>query len=73
MYADLSRDDSEHARFDDVRSAAMAVAHVQAEGLDVWFGSSLSSALLGDVGPYRDVIERGINELGNFFNAVGVR
>ncbi len=73
VYRDLSRDDDDHARFDDVRSAAMALAQVRAEGLDSWLGTSLSSAQLGDVAPYRQTVKRGLQELGNFLEAVGVR
>lgn len=73
VYNDLSRDDENHARFDDVRSAAMAVAQVRSEGLDSWLGTSLSSTTLGDVTPYRRTVERGLNEIGNFLDAMGVR
>lgn len=72
VYRDLSRDSDDYARFDDVRSAAMAVAQVRTEGLDSWIGTSLSSTLLGDVAPYRQTVERGLEELGNFLDAVGV-
>lgn len=73
VYNDLSRADENHARFDDVRSAAMAVAQVRSEGLDSWLGTSLSSTSLGDVTPYRRTVERGLNEIGNFLDAMGVR
>ena len=73
VYRELSRDNDDHARFDDVRSAAMAVAEVRAEGLDAWLGASLSTTLLGDVTPYRQTVERGIHELGAFLDAIGVR
>jgi hypothetical protein len=73
VYRDLSRDNDDHARFDDVRSAAMAVAEVRAEGLDTWLGASLSTALLGNVMPYRQTVERGLQELGAFLEAMEVR
>ncbi|HEV8439158.1 MAG TPA: Qat anti-phage system QueC-like protein QatC, partial [Methylomirabilota bacterium] len=73
VYRDLSRDSDDYARFDDVRSAAMAVAEVRAEGLNGWLGTSLSAALLGDVAPYRQTVERGLLELGSFLEAAGVR
>jgi hypothetical protein len=73
VYRDLSRDNHDHARFDDVRSAAMAVAEVRAEGLDTWLGTSLSSTLLGNVAPYRRTVERGLQELGAFLDSMGVR
>jgi hypothetical protein len=72
VYRDLSRDDDDHARFDDVRSAAMAVAEVRAEGLDTWLGTSLSSTLLGNVTLYRKTVERGLLELGRFLDSMGI-
>jgi hypothetical protein len=63
VFEDLGKDDAEHAGFDDVRSAAMAIAEVKMEGSDVWIGSSLSRALLGDISALKDVVVRGINEL----------
>jgi 7-cyano-7-deazaguanine synthase in queuosine biosynthesis len=71
-YRDLSRDDDNHARFDDVRSAAMAVAQVRADGLDSWLGASLTSTLIADTTPYRDVAARGLDEIGSFLDAAGV-
>lgn len=73
VYRDLSRDDHDHARFDDVRSAAMAVAEVRTDGLDAWLGTALSTALLGDVTPYRQTVERGLEELAAFLDAMGVK
>jgi len=72
VYRDLSRDSDDYARFDDVRSAAMAVAEVRTEGLDGWLGTNLSAALLGDVAPYRQTVERGLQELGRFLDSMGV-
>ena len=72
VYRDLSRDSDDYARFDDVRSVAMAVAEVRAEGLDGWLGTSLSTALLGDVAPHRQTVERGLQELGRFLDSMGV-
>lgn len=71
-YGDLSCNNKGQARYDDVRSAAMAVISVAAQGLTSWAGPSLSSALLDDVAPYRKVVGRGLGELGSFLNAVGV-
>ena len=73
VYRDLSHDSDDYARFDDVRSAAMAVAEVRADGLDGWLGASLSAMLLGDDAPYRQTVERGLQELGSFLDAAGVR
>jgi 7-cyano-7-deazaguanine synthase in queuosine biosynthesis len=72
-YDDLGKDDDDHARFDDVRSAAMAVAMVQLDGLTSWIGASLVSAALGDPAPYRESVGRGIAELGMFLKRAGVK
>jgi 7-cyano-7-deazaguanine synthase in queuosine biosynthesis len=73
VYSNLSSTDADHAGFDDVRSAAMAVAEVRANGLDRWLGTALSSTLIPDTTPYKDVVRRGIKELGQFLDAVGVK
>jgi len=73
VFHDLAQDDDDHARFDDVRSAAMAVAQVRREGLDSWLGTSLSTALLGDVVPHRQTVERGLEELGSLLDSMGVK
>jgi 7-cyano-7-deazaguanine synthase in queuosine biosynthesis len=70
---DLSKDDSDHARFDDVRSAAMAVEIVRLEGLAAWLGATLMSTELSDAKPYRDTVERGLKELGLFLEKAGVK
>lgn len=66
VYDDLSPDDDERGRSDDVRAAAVAVADVEENGLDEWLGSSLSSPLLRDVDALRDVVSRGLSEVGSF-------
>lgn len=73
VYADLSKDDAEHARFDDVRSAAVAVAESKAEGFDRWVRPRLSTSTLGDPAPYRDVVRRGLAELGALLSKVGIK
>jgi hypothetical protein len=64
VYKDLSRDDDDHSGFDDVRSVAMALAEVDADGLERWLGTALSTALLGDVAPHQAMVGRGLKELG---------
>lgn len=71
-FHDLALDDDDHARYDDVRSAAMAVAAAKAVGLSNWAGPALSTALLGDISSYKDVVGRGLSELAAFLRAVGV-
>ena len=72
VYVDLSRDDAAHARFDDVRSAAIAVATAELDGVSSWARSALDSALLGDTTHYTDLVGRGICELGSFLEAANV-
>jgi 7-cyano-7-deazaguanine synthase in queuosine biosynthesis len=73
VYADLSKDDEKHARFDDVRCASMAVAQVRLEGIDSLARSNLNSVLMGDTKPYKRVLRRGIDELEQFFASIGVK
>jgi hypothetical protein len=69
----LSKNDSDHSGFDDVRAAAIALADIRSEGLGRWLGTSLSSLLITDSSPYMDVVGRGMEELGNFLSASGVK
>jgi len=62
-YAPLGQRDAKHARFDDVRSVAMAIETVRRHGIGGLVGGAMNYRLLGDVTPYRDVVERGIAEL----------
>lgn len=73
VYQNLALDNSDYARFDDVRAVGMAVAEVKSNGLDVWLGASLSSTLIQDTLPYKEVVRRGLDELGNFLDVIGVR
>jgi 7-cyano-7-deazaguanine synthase in queuosine biosynthesis len=72
-HVDLGRDDEQYAGFDDVRSVAMALAEVEADGLDSWIGTALSTALIGDTRPLRAMVERGLLELGALFSRYGVQ
>jgi len=65
VYADLGRDDPDYAGFDDIRAVATALAEVKSDGLDRWIGTALSTTLLGEVSPYRQVIASGLTELGS--------
>jgi len=73
VFEKLGRDDSDYAGFDDVRSVAMALAEVDADGLERWLGASLSTTLLGDVTPLQAMIGRGLEELRLLLNAYGVK
>jgi 7-cyano-7-deazaguanine synthase in queuosine biosynthesis len=73
VYNDLGRDDARHARFDDVRSIAMALSEVNADGLEKWLGTALSTTLMGDVEALQAMVGRGLNELGALLTFHGVK
>jgi 7-cyano-7-deazaguanine synthase in queuosine biosynthesis len=73
VYRDLGRDDKNHARFDDVRSVAMALAEVEIDGLERWLGTTLSTALLGDVESLFAMVDRGLRELRALLEFHGVK
>ncbi len=73
VYKNLGIDDDEHAAFDDVRAAAMAVAQVDADGLESWIGTSLSTALLPDISLLETAVHRGLREVGALLNSYGVK
>lgn len=62
-YCDLGLNDKRHARFDDVRSVAIAIETVRLGGISDLIGGAMNGRLLGDVQPYREVVERGMAEL----------
>ena len=73
VFKDLGRDDSDHASFDDVRSVAMALAEVDADGLERWLGATLSTTLLGDVTTLQAMVGRGLEELRGLLKSYGVK
>lgn len=73
VYGPLGKDDADHAGFDDVRSAAMAIAEVKTEGLDAWLGAALTMPLIGDTAPLRALIARGLDEIAALHAAHGVK
>jgi 7-cyano-7-deazaguanine synthase in queuosine biosynthesis len=74
VYKDLSRDDADYARFDDVRATAMAIAEVNSAGLDEWLGATLSAPLLRpNSDALRDVVRRGLGELEALLKAYKIR
>jgi 7-cyano-7-deazaguanine synthase in queuosine biosynthesis len=72
-YKSLSKNDKEHARSDDVRAAAVAVADVKANGLDAWLGASLSYSLIDNKDELRKVAGRGLEELAKLLQLQKVR
>jgi hypothetical protein len=73
VYSNLGKNDAEHAKFDDVRSAAMSIATMQSEGIDSVIGASIGSPLIDDSLPYRQTVERGLAEVGTFLADQGVK
>jgi len=73
VFKALGRDDKDHAGFDDVRSVAMALAKVDAEGLERWLGATLSTTLLGDVALLQAMVGRSLEELRGLLKFYGVK
>ncbi|HEU4325269.1 MAG TPA: Qat anti-phage system QueC-like protein QatC [Roseiflexaceae bacterium] len=73
VFTDLGEDDKEYAGFDDVRSAAMAIAEVQVDGIDRWLGNALSKVPQDDVQRLKDVVQRGLNEIAALHQMHGVK
>ncbi|HEY9685149.1 MAG TPA: Qat anti-phage system QueC-like protein QatC [Oculatellaceae cyanobacterium] len=73
VYTDLSKDDDEHARFDDVRSALIGIAECEELGVNRWLGATLSSNLISDKGALRQTVNRGLREIKTFLTTMGVQ
>lgn len=73
VFEDLGRDDPNHAGFDDVRSVAIAISHVEQDGLDEWIGPTLSSLTTVDAVPLQALVSRGLGELAVLHRANGVK
>ena len=72
FYDDLGKPDNDHAAFDDVRSVAVARLSVQEDGLDRWLGPALSSSLVTNRLALREMIQRGLDELGLLHTRYGL-
>ena len=72
VFSKLGKNDADHARFDDVRAVAIAVAAAKSVGLERWLGAALSTTLLGDVLPIQKMVGRGLGELDQLFQSHGV-
>ncbi|WP_339443058.1 Qat anti-phage system QueC-like protein QatC [Pseudomonas hunanensis] len=66
VHDNLSKDDLQHGRFEDVRSVGMALANVAQNGFEEWLGHSLFSAFIHDRKGYSQMLARGLEELGVF-------
>ncbi|MDD1534003.1 MULTISPECIES: Qat anti-phage system QueC-like protein QatC [unclassified Bradyrhizobium] len=72
-YEHLGRDDANHAGFDDVRSVGMALAATADDGFDRWLGSALSWPRIRRGDSLRDMLRRGLGELGALHAKYGVK
>lgn len=72
VFSKLGKNDADHARFDNVRAVAIAVAAANSIGLDRWLGAALSTKLLGDVLPIQEMVGRGLGELDDLLQSYGV-
>lgn len=73
VYVDLARDDEDHARFDDVRSALIAIAECEELGVTRWLGATLSSSFIADKHELRRTVNRGLHEIKAFLTSLGVQ
>lgn len=64
VFTQLGQDDENHARFDDVRSVALATIAVQQNGVQRFLGASLSDQRIGSRVAMEAMVERSIKELG---------
>ncbi|MNR28999.1 hypothetical protein D3C85_1463560 [compost metagenome] len=69
VYDNLSLDDHQHGKFEDVRSVGMALANVAQDGFEHWLGHSLFSAYIQDRAGYSAMLARGLDELGHLHRA----
>lgn len=69
----LGKNDGDHAKFDDVRSVALAIAEVEADGLDAWLSSALAYPRMGDTTPLKALVGRGLGELAALHKHYGVK
>lgn len=72
VYADLARLDEDHAAFEDIRSVALARLLVAEDGFDRWLGPALSSTRITNSTALRDMLQRGLDELGTLHAEYGL-
>jgi 7-cyano-7-deazaguanine synthase in queuosine biosynthesis len=73
VYKDIGKNDAEHSAFDDVRSVAIALAAVRADGIETWLGHALASKFIADRPVLVGMLERGLEELRALHEACGVK
>lgn len=67
-YDDLSLPGRAHRDFDDVRAVGYAWRVIETDGFDAWLGGALNSAVNPDADGLREVVRRGVTELGEFIS-----
>ncbi|MFN8681379.1 Qat anti-phage system QueC-like protein QatC [Paracoccus sp. P2] len=73
VYEPIGKDDADHSGFDDVRSVAIALAAVKADGIETWLGHALASPFIADRPYLVGMLERGLEELRALHQAYGVK
>lgn len=73
VFEQLGINDEDNAKFDDVRSVAVALAAVQADGIERWSGNALSSPLITNRPALQAMLARGLEELRVLHHSLGVR
>lgn len=73
VYRDLSINNEQHAKFDDVRSALVGITASQELGAKRWLGSCLSSSLVHNKPDLTATVERGLLELQLLLTSMNVR
>lgn len=73
VHTKLGIRNEENAGYDDVRSALIANIESKEIGVHKWLGSALSSERIKDKSDVKNMIERGLNEIGNLLNHYGVK
>jgi len=73
MYENLGINSADRMRFDDVRSAKMAVEQAKRIGIERWLGAALASPRITQVQEVRAMVERGLGELAALLDRYNVK
>ncbi|TCO06882.1 queuosine biosynthesis protein QueC, partial [Camelimonas lactis] len=73
VYESIGKDDADYSGFDDVRSVAIALAAIKADGIEAWLGHALASPFIIDRPALVGMLERGLEELRALHQAYGVK
>ncbi len=72
IYREIGCRDKDHSGFDDVRSVAVALADFQDMGADPWFRYALASPFIRNREELRNMLKRGMAELGSLHKNHGL-